>query len=378
MKDPSRILIAIGFLAATSAGGMVYFGSDWNPAVAAVTPLPSDDGDLPDIRPDQPKPSQETPSRQSDASNGNTDPAPEINLPPTEDGFGSISGAIRVSTSILKKLNAYKVIVEENVNTNALRPGDPKPFYKYKTFRVDWSLGTPFFELDEIPFSDHTYTVMVAADGMNGSTAYISVTSHHPTGKDGPVQLALTPGTVYSVLLRTQRHVPCIGMNVHMVPVGESLTRRKRHDGKTNNFGNIVFEDVERGEYMLTVGTVGAPSAPPEKVTVYASAASFSMGRPRVQGKTVMVPDGKNVTIEVWTRFGQPLAGAKLLAWQVDIKQRYEFKGETNAAGRFVFDNVPYGRYQISVDTPIHGRRDPYFEVKKDQISVLVKIDMPK
>lgn len=324
-----------------------------------------------------PEQTRDTSGQDSTRSEQALDP-PLVNLTPTEKGFGTISGGIRVSTKLIKNLKAYKIIVRETRNTNALKPGDPAPFYKYKTFLIDWSKGTPFFDIPEIPFSDHTYRVTVAVEGMNGSSAYINLTNHHPNGKDGPLQLALTPGTIFSVILRDQRRIPRGDIEVHMIPTGDSITRRKRHDGKTNNFGNVIFQDVERGDYTLTVGNVGAPSAPPETVTVYSSAASFANGRPRVQGKTVIVPDGKNVTIEVWSRHGFPLEDANLRAWQLEIKRFYDFKGKTDRAGRLVFENVPYGKYQISVDSSLHGRRDRKFEVTKGAGPVLITVKMPR
>lgn len=324
-----------------------------------------------------PEQSRDNSAREPARGSQTSKPA-EVYLTATEKGFGTISGGIRVSTKLIKDLKAYKIIVQETRNENAHKPGFPAPFYKYKTFRTNWSKGTPFFDLPGIPFSDHTYRVTVAAEGMNGSSAYINLTHHHPNGKDGPLQLALTPGTIYSVILRDQRQIPRTDMNVHLVPTGESLTRRRRHDGKTNNFGNVIFEGVEQGDYVLSVGNVGAPSAPPETVTVYSAAASFVNGRPRVQGKTVIVPDGKNVTIEVWSRHGLPLEGANLRAWQLEIKRFYDFKGKTDRAGRLVFENVPYGKYQISVDTSLHGRRDQKFEVATDAAPVLITVKMSR
>ncbi len=375
---PGRIVLGIGFVAAIGVGGYVTLGSVLGePAVASSTVgLPGDDQSPDPVVPDGPDPTTPVPVPIATFRKPDELTAPEPSGP-TEPGFGTISGRIAVSTSLLKELKAYKIVVQESINPNARKPGDPKPFFHYKSFRIDWSKGTPFFDLPDIPFSSHAYRVSVVADGMNGSSAFINLTSHHPNGRGDGVQLSLTPGTVYSVILRDLRQVPRTDMEVHLVPCGASLSKRRRHDGKTNNFGNVVFEDVERGDYMLTVGKVHAPSAPPEEVTVFAASAAFHMGRPRVQGKTVIVPDGKNVTIEIWSRAGIPLGGATLLAWQLEIKRYYKFEGTTDQAGRYVFENVPYGRYQISIDHPQHGRRDRNFEVKKDgPADVMVSVAM--
>lgn len=350
----------------------MYLGSTPVDAYAAVTTNADGQPSSP-----APKPAVETSNRPSIApAAGGDDPIGSAL--PTAAGFGTISGGIRVSTSLLKDLKAYKVIVEENVNTAARDPKQAAPYRQYRTFKVNWSKGTPFFDLSNIPFCDNTYRVTVAAEGMNGSSAYINLTSQHPNGKHGPLELALTPGTLFSVILRDQRQVPRCDMEVHLAPCGASLTTRQRHDGKTNNFGNVIFEGVERGEYTLTVGNSRAPAAPPETVMVYASAAAYSMGRPRVQGKTIVVPDGEHVTVEVWSRHGMPLEDANLRAWQLEVQRFYNFQGKTDQAGRFVFENVPYGKYQISVDCSNHGRRDHKFEVTKGASTNLVTIKMPR
>jgi len=376
LQNPSRIVLGIGLLVVVLAAtaGIAYFGL--GPVQAQISVSEEDAEDL------APGESRSLAPGSDPISPRDQNPpltvSPEDNLAPSKPGFGTISGGIRISTKLIDSLKSYKVIVHETVNTNARKPDDPAPFYKYQTFRVDWSKGTPFFDMPQIPFSDHAYRVTVAAEGMNGSSAYINLTSQHPRGKNGPIELALTPGTIYSVILRDQRQNPRAGMTIHLVPTGDSLTKRKRHHGETNNFGNIVFEGVERGDYTLTVGTIGAPSAPPEVVTVHPSAVSFSNGRPKVQGKTVIVPEGKNVTIEVWSRHGIPLDNVNLRAWQLEIQRYYDFKGKTDRAGRTVFENVPYGKYQISVDSPSHGRRDRKFDVVKGPEPALVTIRMPR
>jgi len=291
---------------------------------------------------------------------------------------GMISGRIVVSTKVIGKISSYVIVVQEDFNTNGRKEGDPLPFFKKKTYPAKFSAGVPFFDIEDIPFSRHPYRVSVIARGVNGSSATTYITAESPLGSDGDVELSLTPGSYYSIRLRDQRQVARPNLPVRMIPVGDSLVARETQIGKSDRSGCVLFEDVVKGDYEIRVGPETAPLAPPMKVQIHAAFASFSQGRPTVQGTVVLVPDGHHVTIEIISRWGYGVENAALKAWQLEVQRYYEFKGKTDRAGRFQFENVPFGIYQLSVQSPHNGMRDLKFKVEKDKDAPIVKVTMPR
>jgi len=368
--SPSRkIPLLIGCLLLLALCGIVIL--DDGAAAAELDPLGVSDTITTPNRPEKPDVDPLVVEGQ-----GEPDPPDRIKpVPVPGSDMGLISGRIAVSTRVVDRLSGYQIIVQEDINPNALEEG-AVIFTRKKGFNANLSRGTPFFDIDKIPFSSHPYLVTVVAPGMNGSSDRVYVTAKKPHGSK-EVQLALTPGAIYSVMLRDQRRVPRRDLNVRLVPVGASLVRRDIRFGTTNEHGNVIFENVLRGDYDIVVGPINAPMAPPERKTVYAATAIFAP-KPQPQGTTVIVPDGHDVTVEVASRWGSYVAKAELKAWQLDVKRYFEFKGTTDDAGRVVFRNMPYGRYQISATTPHNGRRDVRFEVAKDAAPPRVLVKMPR
>ncbi len=291
---------------------------------------------------------------------------------------GMISGRIVVSTRVIGKISSYVIVVQEDLNTNGRKESDPLPFFKKRTFPANFSAGIPYFDIEDIPFSRHPYRVSIVARGVNGSSATTYITAESPLGSDGDVELSLTPGSYYSIRLRDQRQVARPNLPVRMSPIGHSLVARETQIGKSDRNGHVLFENVVKGDYEIRVGPVTAPLAPPKKVQIYAAFASFSKGRPTTQGTVVLVPDGHNVTIEIISRWGYGVENAALKAWQLEVQRYYEFKGNTDPAGRLVFENVPFGIYQLSIQSPHNGMRDLKFKVEKGQDAPIVKVTMPR
>lgn len=364
-RRSAKLLLTLGILGILVISGIVVFADPIQATVVEVQPVEPIDP-IPGPGPD--------PLRASGAGTNVANGA--LRTPDhTHSGFGRISGRIGIATALVGKLTGYKIVIQEELNENARPPDAPKPFHQFRSFRADLTKGTPFFDMERIPLSVHPYRVTVVADGMNGSTAFARLTAETPVVE---VSLVLTPGTVFSVRVVDQRLNPRMDMDVHLIPAGTSLAKRNRHDGRTNNYGTVVFEDVEKGNYMIYVGSVDAPSAPPVEAKVYGAGASISRGRPKIQSKLVTVPDGKHVTVEVYSKYGIPLPQANLKAWQLEVQRYHELKATTDDAGRFEFQHVSFGKYQLSVDCQNHGRRDVKFEVKKEPGPMKVTVKMPR
>ena len=300
-------------------------------------------------------------------------PKPKIPAGATE---GIISVRIAVSTRVLDRLGPYTLEVWEDVNPNARKETDPKPFYKKIPGRADLRKGTPYVDIEGIPFSSHAYRVKVSALGINGSSGLTYVTAETPLGSR-QVELALTPGAIYSVRLLDQRRNARRDLEVRMIPIGERVAGRRMAAQKTNASGSAIFENVLEGDYNIVVGHVNAPMAPPVEVTVYPAIGPASRdGRLKTQGRTITIPDGHNVTVDVMSRWGYYIEGAEVRALQLEVSRHHEFKGTTDSAGRLVLENVPFGIYQLSIATKRNGRKDLKFTVKKDGDPPLVPVKM--
>ena len=293
-------------------------------------------------------------------------------------GLGMISGRISVSTSVLDQLSRFTIVVQEEVNLNARGPDDPAPFSLTKTFPAAASKGTPYFDIEDIPFSRYPYRVTVVAKGLNGSSDLVHLEPSSSL-ENREAKLSLSPGTYYSVTIRDQRQNPRSDLIVRMAPVGENLTLRESHFGTTDSTGHVLFENVLSGEYEIRVGPVNDLLAPPKKTIVTAASFTLRGGQPHPQGTTVLVPDGHDVTVEVLSRWSYAIEHAELKLNEVDVQRYYEYKGTTDADGRFVFKNVPYGRYHLSVTTAENGRRDPpEFWVKEEEPPPVIRVQMNK
>ncbi|MCB9869939.1 MAG: hypothetical protein H6837_08790 [Planctomycetes bacterium] len=371
MTPAAKILLAIGASALITTIGLVAFGHQ-------VEAKPSGDvGSQP-----APAPASEPRIQGTELPSARVAEPLQVtrHVPSPGSGHGMISGRIGVSTRLLRDFYRYTIVVEEEVNRAARKPSDPPPFLRKATFPVDLSAGTPFFDIDDIPFSTHPYRVFVIADGMNGSSALTYIDAAHPHGRDGEVHLVLTPGSYFAVALLDQRRSPRGGLDVYMRPVGAALGARKTLLGRTGGDGRVLFENVLQGEYEVLVGDTTQPMAPAKRVLVRGVTTVAADGRPDTQAVTIEVPDGKHVTIEVSGRWGGVVENAELKAWQLEIKRYFEFTGKTDRDGRYVLKNMPYGKYQISVGSAGHGRRDVRFEVKPDDglQEQVVKIEMPR
>ena len=293
-------------------------------------------------------------------------------------GVGMISGRVSVNTSILDQLSRFTIVIQEEVNLNARDEDDPAPYSRSETYPAGATKGTPYFDIEDVPFSRYPYRVTVVAKGLNGSSDIVYLRPNSSL-ESREAQLTLSPGTYYSITIRDQRQNPRSDLIIRMAPVGNSLTQRDSHFGTTDSTGHVLFENVLSGEYEIRVGPANALLAPPKKTMVTSVPFVLSGGQPQPQGTTVVVPDGHDVTIEVTSRWGYALENVELKLNEIDVQRYYEYKGTTDRAGRFVFKNIPYGRYHLSVTSEEHGRRDPpEFWVKEEDPPPTVQVRMSR
>lgn len=284
---------------------------------------------------------------------------------------GIIDGRIALDTRVLGKFHGYTIEVLEDINENALRE-DRKPFRKVQRFAYD-QIGTPFFTVEDIPFSRYGYVVRLHVAQLNGTQARVHVTREKPCGQ---VQLGLSPGVIFAVLLRDQRQVPRPDLHVQMMPEGDPPDRPV-YRGTSNNFGQVLFRNVLRGDYKVYVGHLNAPMNIPEKVTVLPMNAVFSKGsKVSTQSAHVLVPSGAPVTVEVTDRFGYGVADAELEMHQIEVTRYFAYKAKTGPNGRHVFEHLPVGRYQLSVHKSGFGRRTQKLEVKEEDRAKVERVQL--
>ncbi len=371
--SPRQIFLLIGTLAVMALAGV------------AVLNLPDDLADGESL-PDGPEPPMEAQGEPPGGNGGTMQGEPGVisgqhtrgersvrNAEAVAAGAGTIDGRIALDTSVLGKFQSYTVEVIEEVNENARRDGDPKPFRTAHQFAYDF--GTPYFTIAGIPFSRHSYLVRLHVPQLNGTQARVHITKDQPIGE---VQLGLMSGVTFIVLLRDQRQTPRQGLSVQMAPEGDPAGRAV-HRKTSNNFGQVIFEDVVQGDYKIYVGPINAPMNVPKKISVLPINAIFHKDGHRgvrTQSTSVLVPSGAPVTVEVYDNYGYPLADAQLEAHQIEVQRYFSYKGKTDRAGRHVFDHLPVGKYQLTVHKPGYSRRTHKVEIKDEDRSKRVRVEL--
>ena len=376
LLSPRQTLPLIGTAAMLAVAGIVFLEFGGEDEL-------QDDFELPAQVPADPAPGHEgsrgdTIQMQGDADTTGGRPAERTERIPRQVAAGAttgiIDGRIALDTSVLNKFHTYTIEVVEEINENAHREGSKRPFRKVQQFAYD-QIGTPFFTLEGIPFSRHNYLVRVQVAQLNGSQARVHVTKDKPCGE---VQLGIMPGVIFTVLLRDQRQIPRQDLSIQMVPEGNPPDRPV-YRGTSNNYGQVLFENVVQGDYKIYVGHLNAPMNVPEKVTVLPVNAVYSKGGHRnvsTQSTLVLVPSGAPVTVEVTDRFGYGVADAELEMHQIEVTRYFAYKAKTGANGRHVFEHLPVGKYQLSVHKPGFGRRTQKLQIKEEDRAKLQKIQL--
>lgn len=271
---------------------------------------------------------------------------------------GIIVGDIPLTPSVLDKIQTIAVVVDELKN---IRAGGTPPWRK--VVPVTLGVGTPTFEVRDVPFSDYGYVVRVHSPGLNGGQHTVNITQDHPYADD--IKLPITPGSPFSILLRDQDRAPVAATEVRMVPHLEPHGRTTLL-GTSDNYGSVVFENVLEGEYHVHVGPQAMPLLDPTVVHVQPGSFLRQGSVVLPQGTTIVVPRGSPMTAVVTQVGGWPIAGALVQLRATDRRQLTELEAETDSLGKATFPNLLPGNWEIEISKPDFQRRLGQFEVKLD------------
>lgn len=256
---------------------------------------------------------------------------------------GVIRGDIRLAVSVLDKIESMTVIVEE-LRAAIDHSGRFEPPHKI-IVPVERGVGTPTFEVRNVPFSVHPYAVSVYSPGLNGGRRTLTVDAQTPLHED--VVLSITPGRPFSVLVRDQDSNPYPFVEVRLFPVG-APSGRKEHIGSTDGYGAAVFESVLAGDYRIVTGQNGVPLAEPEIVTVQATARVYG-NKIQGQGHTVVVERG--VPLEIWVgdKASYGVADAKVRLQATDRVRLTVIEKVSDGAGKVVFPHLTPGKWMVTI-----------------------------
>lgn len=277
---------------------------------------------------------------------------------------GIIRGDVQLAVSVLDKLGSMTLIVEE------VRLGTAVPPHRIMQ-PVERGLGTPTFEVRDVPFSPFPYRVTLHAAGLNCSARTLTVDADQPLHED--VVLSISPGAPFSVLLRDQDAGPHPEVDVVLRPFGLP-NGRPRLAGKTDNFGSVVFESVLAGQYELSATLLGQPFGRPETVTVQPGMRHFAR-KIQGQGHVMTVPRGVQLEVEVGDGF-YGLAGAEVTLVRTDRRRLKELTATTDGIGRVRFPHLQPGQWQLTVEMPEFRRVDRQFTLKPDMEPQFRRIKM--
>lgn len=275
---------------------------------------------------------------------------------------GIVRGDIQLAVSVLDRIESITVAIEEARQATS-DDGAFRPQYRM-VVPVRRGIGTPTFEVRDVPFSEYPYVVSVYSPGLNGTRRTLTIDEQTPLVED--VVLAITPGSPFSVLLRDQDSVPCPGFEVRMQPVGEPFGRRAGV-GTSDNFGSVVFEDMLAGPYQLAVSLGGQPIGDVETITVQPGHSNFHAGTTHGQGHTVTVPRGMPQTVQVSDVAGYGVAEAKVTATATDRIRLTVLEATTDYGGKAQFAHLTPGTWQLDVDKDGFQRSHLMVKVQADQ-----------
>jgi hypothetical protein len=283
---------------------------------------------------------------------------------------GVIRGDIQLAVSVLNRLQSISIVVEEA--RSAI--GQDNRFHRTNKLIVPVTLGvgTPTFEVTDVPFSDYPYRVMVQAPGLNGSWRHVNIDQHQPLVDD--VVLTITPGTPFSLLVRDQDTAPYPKLDIVMQPIGEPLGRAWQK-GTTDNFGSIVFEDVLAGDYSLQVTENGQSLLEPRTITVQPGTRGHNAAVIG-QSQSLLIPRGIPVRVQVHDPAGYGIADAKVVATNKDRIKLHEVPLVSDAGGFADFAQLQVGSWHIVVEKDGFHRIDFTLTLKagQDPVNKQVKL----
>lgn len=280
---------------------------------------------------------------------------------------GIVRGDVQIAVSILDQIQSISVVVEEL--RNPLTP-DGKPFRHPHSIiqKVELGVGTPTFEVKDIPFSEYPYSVSLYVPGLNGGSRTITIDEKTPLCDD--VVLAITPGSPFSVLLRDQDRTPYAGVDVRLIPVGNPPGRPPQQ-GTTDNFGSAFFEQVLAGDYQIVTGQQGLPLAAPEVINVQPSARMFGS---KVQAQSYSMTIERGQALEVFALCGgYRVADVKVRLQATDRLKLTQLEAMTDYNGRAEFPHLTPGVWQIDFIKDDFQRATRQITIKDGQPPVPVE-----
>ncbi len=361
-------LLGIGLLALVGAAGMALLGGPT--AAGELPPPPSAATALEgpgDASPGEPAAVAMT-ARPSEVALADGVFHPSTGRDTTGWTSGLILGDIPLTPQVVERIGTISVVVDELRN---VQPGSPPPFRKVVPVKL--GVGTPTFEVKDVPFSDYGYVVRVHAPGLNGGQATVSITKDHPVADD--VALAITPGSPFSILLRDQDHAPLKFTELRVVPYREPHGRPTML-GETDNFGAAVFEDMLAGDYLVHVGPQASPLMEPALVTVQPGSYVQRGSVVLPQGTTILVPRGVPVHATVVQHGGYPMQDAIVTLRQTDRTRVVEMEVRTDVRGLATFPNVLPGQWELEVYKPDFERRLKQLRIAEGDEQGEVRFDM--
>ncbi|HLU40512.1 MAG TPA: carboxypeptidase-like regulatory domain-containing protein [Planctomycetota bacterium] len=256
---------------------------------------------------------------------------------------GVIRGDVTMEARAAQELRSITIKVSEAMRDD----GDTRPrFTRLHGVRIDPTQGTPTFHITGVPFSDFGYVVQAIVPGFNGTEQTVHLNERSPVAD---VVLGVHPGTPFSILLRDQDLNPLAGVEVNMTPEGPPEGRQV-HYKRTDSFGAAVFENVLRGAYTVYIG--GAePLLPPQTVEVFASSGT------QAQSKTIIVPKGETLTVNLFSPTGHGIAGVEVKLSSGSGTLYREMKQVTDWSGRATFQHLVPGSYWVNVIDPRYEPR---------------------
>ncbi|MFO1030219.1 MAG: carboxypeptidase-like regulatory domain-containing protein [Planctomycetota bacterium] len=274
---------------------------------------------------------------------------------------GVIRGDIQVAVSALEHLKTLTILVEEQ--RSAIGPNGEVQRPVRMMVAAKQGVGTPTFEVTDVPFSDHPYVVSVYAEGLNGGRRTVTVDATTPLIDD--VVLTVTPGTPHTVFVRDQDGKPYLDTDVRLQPVGEPLGR-PRQAGKTDGFGAAVFGSVLAGDYQLFVSESGQLLCDVQTITVQ-GLLHARLGTPQAQSTSVVVPRGVQVELSIHDAAGYGVPEANVKAVATDRVRHTEIPGTTDAQGRLVFPHLQAGTWHVQIEKDGFQRADLQLNLTQGQ-----------
>ncbi|MBL8737248.1 MAG: carboxypeptidase regulatory-like domain-containing protein [Planctomycetes bacterium] len=274
---------------------------------------------------------------------------------------GVIRGDIQVAVSALEHLKTLTILVEEQ--RSAIGPNGEVQRPVRIMVPAKQGLGTPTFEVTDIPFSEHPYVVSVYAEGLNGGRRTVTIDEDQKLVDD--VVLTVSPGSPHTVFVRDQDGKPYLDVDVRLQPVGEPLGR-PRQAGKTDGYGAAVFGNVLAGEYQLFISHSGQLLCEVQAIRVL-DLIYPQPSTPKAQSTSVVVPRGVQVELSVHDAAGYGVAEASVKAVATDRVRHTEIPAATDPQGRLVFPHLQPGTWHVQVEKEGFQRADLQLNLSEGQ-----------